>query len=168
MKNEYNITKNLMKSWANDFYFVSGASVFYFIASVALGLVGVALVIILIISQLQSFLLWLCGILYICISLEHIFFGRIIACVNRYKRCVSLYGSEEWLRSIEFLDDEIKVKDASSVTVLKYDGITRIKEKNNTVLIVFGKSSIALRVYKDAFSNGSWEECKALLDTKKK
>ena len=60
---------------------------------------------------------------------------------------------------LEFLDDEIILTDHTSVSKLKYSNIEKIKEKNNVVMI-FMNNNMALRLYKDAFVEGSWEECK--------
>ena len=57
------------------------------------------------------------------------------------------------------MDDEIILTDHTSVSKLKYSNIEKIKEKNNVVMI-FMNHNMALRLYKDAFVEGSWEECK--------
>ena len=66
----------------------------------------------------------------------------------------------------EFLDDEIVLTDHTSVSKFKYSNIQKIKEKNNVVM-VFMNNNMALRLYKDAFVEGSWEECKKLILEKK-
>ena len=49
----------------------------------------------------------------------------------------------------------------------EYHNIKKVIEKGNVVLILFN-DNIAFRLYKDAFIDGSWEECKELLNSKQK
>ena len=71
------------------------------------------------------------------------------------------------MRTTEFLEDEIVLTDHTSVSKLKYSNIKKIKEKNN-IVIIFMNDNMALRLYKDAFVEGSWEECKEFLNSKRK
>ena len=68
------------------------------------------------------------------------------------------------MRTIEFLDDEIVLTDHTSVSKFQYSNIEKIKEKNNVVMI-FMNHNLALRLYKDAFVEGSWEECKEKINS---
>ena len=43
--------------------------------------------------------------------------------------------------------------------------VKKIKDYGNEVIIFFN-DHIATRIYKDAFTEGSWEECNALLQSK--
>mgnify|MGYP003315268821 CR=1 FL=1 len=88
-----------------------------------------------------------------------LFLSRFVIWAKRYKLFSTLYGVSEWIRTTEFLDDEIILTDHTSVSKLKYSNIEKIKEKNNVVMI-FMNNNMALRLYKDAFVEGSWEECK--------
>ena len=77
------------------------------------------------------------------------------------------YGINEWLRTIEFLEDEIVLTDHTTVNKLQYHNIKKVIDKGNVVLILMN-DNIAFRLYKDAFVEGSWEECKELLNSKRK
>ena len=68
------------------------------------------------------------------------------------------------MRTTEFLEDEIVLTDHTSVSKLKYSNIKKIKEKNNIVMI-FMNDNMAWRLYKDAFVEGSWEECKNIINS---
>ena len=48
---------------------------------------------------------------------------------------------------------------------MKYENIKKIKVKNNVVMI-FLNNNLAIRLYKDAFVEGSWDECKKMIDSK--
>ena len=74
----------------------------------------------------------------------------------------STYGVAEWMRTIEFLDDEIVVTDHTSISKFKYSNVKKIKEKKN-VIMIFMNHNLALRLYQDAFVEGSWEECKKII-----
>ena len=45
--------------------------------------------------------------------------------------------------------------------------VKKIKEKGNVVMIFLNHNQ-ALRLYKDSFISGSWQECKVLIDEKSK
>ena len=78
-----------------------------------------------------------------------------------------IYGVTEWIRSVDFGDDEITVTDHNSVYKYRYTDIKRIKEKNESVIIFF-KFNLVIKLYKDAFVTGSWEECKRMIAKKRK
>ena len=101
------------------------------------------------------------------IAIFKLFIQRFIVWSKRYKLYSTTYGVTEWMRTTEFLDDEIVLTDHTSVTKFKYSNIQRIKEKGNVVMI-FMNHNMALRLYKEAFVEGSWEECKRILFEKSK
>jgi hypothetical protein len=72
------------------------------------------------------------------------------------------YGVSEWIRSAEFTQDGILLSDHNSVVTLQYKNIQKIIEKKDVVMIFFNNNA-AVRLYKDAFVEGSWEECKEFL-----
>ena len=75
------------------------------------------------------------------------------------------YGVAEWLRTTEFTDDEIILTDYNSVSKFQYNNIKAIVEKSNLVFIIFN-GSFAIRLYKDAFVEGSsWEDCKEKINS---
>ena len=105
--------------------------------------------------------------LTLIIAIFKLFIQRFIVWSKRYKLYSTTYGVTEWMRTTEFLDDEIVLTDHTSVTKFKYSNIQRIKEKDNVVMI-FMNNNMALRLYKNAFVEGSWEECKRILFEKSK
>ena len=97
--------------------------------------------------------------LFTFVAFFKLFLARFFVWSKRYKLYSTTYGVSEWIRTTEFLDDEIILTDHTSVSKLKYSNINTIKEKSNVVMI-FMNNNMALRLYKDAFVEGSWEECK--------
>jgi hypothetical protein len=118
---------------------------------------GVALLAILV-SRGGAWINWYLAILFIVFSVYKLVFSRFVAWANRYRFLSKLYGVSEWIRSTEFTDEEIILTDHNSVTKLRYDHVKKIWEKQNVVMIFF-QGNAALRLYKDAFVEGSWEAC---------
>ena len=162
MKNEHKITKELMMSWAREFYLVRTLDI---ILAILWSIVGFCGLIILVANSLVGgdALDWLLAFLFLFLSVYKLFFGRFVYIAKRYKMFAKTYGVNEWLRTIEFLEDEIVVTDHTTVNKLLYRNIKKVIEKGNVVLILFN-DNIAFRLYKDAFVEGSWEECKTLLN----
>ncbi|MBQ8566989.1 MAG: YcxB family protein [Clostridia bacterium] len=121
-------------------------------------------------SSIAIYADWIATLLYaliLIIAVFKLFIQRFIVCSKKYKFYSTTYGVTEWMRTTEFLDDEIVMTDHTSVSKLKYSNIQKIKEKNN-VVIIFMNGNAALRLYKNAFIEGSWEACKKMILEKKK
>ena len=159
MKNEYKISRDLMMSWAKEYYFQGAKNFFIFILLCILGVC--ALIISICGILLEKWYYCFLGVLYLFFAIFQLFFARLVYWKNQYKTYSRTYGVTEWIRSIEFTNEEIILCDHTAITKLKYENITinKIKEKNNVVMVSFNKN-LALRLYKDAFIEGSWEECK--------
>ena len=166
MKNEYKITKDLIKSWAKEYHIHGAANIFLFILWCIVGVIGFFGLIFSVAMSLDWKIIYLYALMLI-IAIFKLFIQRFIVWSKRYKLYSTTYGVTEWMRTTEFLDDEIVLTDHTSVTKFKYSNIQRIKEKGNVVMI-FMNNNMALRLYKDAFVEGSWEECKRILFEKSK
>ena len=166
MRNEHKITKELMMSWAKDFYLVRASDIVLAILWSIVAFCGLTLLATNIIAGGDA-LNWLLSFLFLFLSVYKLFFGRFVYISKRYKMFAKTYGVDEWLRTIEFLEDEIVLTDHTTVNKLQYCNIKKVIEKGNVVLVVMN-DNIAFRLYKDAFVEGSWEECKELLNSKRK
>ena len=158
MKNQYKITKDLMKTWAKEYHLHGAANVILFILWCIFGIscvVGLILSVLLRKGWVDIYIF----ALFTFVAFFKLFLARFFVWSKRYKLYSTTYGVSEWIRTTEFLDDEIILTDHTSVSKLKYSNIEKIKEKNN-VVIIFMNNNMALRLYKDAFVEGSWEECK--------
>ncbi len=164
MKNEYKITKKLMMSWANEYYLPDAANIIAFVLWCIIGIMGLGLLGILIAIG-GKWTTWYFAILFLVLSVYKLFFSRFVFMSNRYKMLSKTYGVDEWIRTAEFADDEIILSDHTSITKFKYSNIKKIKEKNNTVMIFFN-DNLSMRLYKDAFVEGTWEECKEMINSK--
>ena len=161
MKNEYKVTRELMMSWAKEFYLQGAANIILFILWCIIGFCGVVMLALLP-SVGGDWLDWYLAIMFTALCIFKLFFARFVTMSSRYKMLSKAYGVSEWMRTAEFTQDGIVLSDHNSVATLQYKNIKKIKEKNNVVMIFFS-GNMAVRIYKDAFAEGSWEECKEFL-----
>ena len=166
MKNEYKVNKALMMSWAKR-YIVNGAvNVVLLVLWIFVGVSALALIALYAIKGGDA-LDWYIAIIMLLLSVYKLFISRFIVISRRHAVYARIYGVSEWTRTTEFTDTEIIMTDHSATTVLKYENLKRIKEYGNEVIIFFN-DNIATRIYKDAFTEGSWEECNTLIQSKMK
>ena len=162
MKNQYTVTKKMMLSWVKEFpVFTLASIVIYILYSIAL-VIGLSLIVTLSMFGGDS-IDWLIGILIILISVYRLFLSRLVRTLTTYKRFREMFGKDEWVQTAEFCEEKIKVSLHTSTGEYDYRQIKKIIERGNSSIIVF--KSGALRIYKDAFVEGSWEECKEKLDS---
>ncbi len=164
MKNEYKITKSLIKSWAKEYHLHGAANIFWFVIWCTFCVVGILTFVFSLELQMDWIYTYFSAII-VLVALFKLFVSRFFVWSKRYKIYSTTYGVSEWTRTTEFLEEEIVVTDHTSVSKFKYSNIEKINEKDNLVLI-FMKNNMGLRLYKDAFVEGSWQECKTLLENK--
>ncbi len=151
-------------SWAKEYHLQSAANIILFVLWFLVGIIGLAMIILLGFEGGGEWTDWCISVMFLLSSVFKLFFSRFFVINNRYKLLSKTYGVSEWIRATEFTDDEIVFFDHTSVTRFKYENIKKIKDKNNIVFIYFNHN-MALRLYKDAFVEGSWEECKNKIDS---
>jgi hypothetical protein len=161
MKNEYKITRDLMMSWSKNI-FGTTTIVFLIFYSIII-LMSVGLLVLLALIRSNNWKLWAMSLFILVFSSYRVFFLRYYFFAKKYKILSKTYGVTEWIRTTEFNDDEIVLTDHNSVCKFKYENIKRINEKGNSVIIYFN-DNLSARLYKDAFVDGTWEECKAKIN----
>ncbi len=161
MKNEYKITKQLVMSWAREYNLQGTANIVLFVLWTLVGVMGLTLLG-LHLAFGGDWLDWYIAGLLLFLSIFKLFFSRFVIFSKRYKMLSKTFGVTEWTRVIEFGEDEIVLTEHNSITKLRYENIKKIKEKDNTVLIFFN-DNLGARLYKDAFVNCTWDDCKAYL-----
>jgi len=166
IKNEYKITRELMRKWAREDRFGNPANILIFSLYVFVGVIGIAMLCLLFIFGGDA-LNWFFAFFFVLFPVFRLTFVPYQAWTSRYKMMSKTYGVAEWTRTTEFSDEEITVKDHTSVTKLQYGNVKKIKEKDNEVMIFFN-NRLLLIIYKDAFKKGTWEECRKLLEEKTK
>ena len=172
MKNEYTITKKLMKSWAKGYHLNSAKNFIFLIIACYVGIVstlecaGTLYLLgyhVIYFPEYLAYVIIFGGL--VLLSLHLIFIHPHTLFSRAYKIYSRNYGVKEWQHTTEFLDDEMVVTDHSSVYKYKYCNIKRVKDKGDYVIIFF-KGGFGDRIYKNTFTLGSWEECKSLISKK--
>ena len=166
MKNEYRINKSLIMSWAKEYHIFGASGVITFVLNIVIGLSGLAQMILFSIFG-ADWTSWFLAALFVVYSVYMLFFSRFVFSANRFKMVSKAYGVTEWTRITEFTDEEIVLSDHNSITRFKYENIKRIKDAGESVIIVFNQN-LSIRFLKNTFVEGSWEECKAFLEAKRK
>ena len=167
MKNQYKVTKDLMRSWAKEYHLHGKANIIAFILFCVLGAIGTAGLITSVFFLRSSWVDVYLYAIFTFVAFYKLFVARFVIMSKRYKLYSTTYGVSEWMRTTEFLEDEIVLTDHTTINKVKYGNIEKIKEKNNGV-IIFLNHNTAIRLYKDAFVEGSWEECKQKINSMKK
>ena len=111
--------------------------------------------------------LWLIGLFILVFASYRLFFLQYYFFAKKYKILSKTYGVTEWIRTTEFKDNEIVLTDHNSVCKLKYENIKRISENGNLIIIYFN-DNLSARLYKDAFVDDTWEECKEKINSFRK
>ena len=95
-----------------------------------LGVIGISGLIFSIAVHSEWMAIYIYALLTI-IAVFKLFLARFVVLSKRYKLYSTTYGVSEWIRTTEFLDDEIILTDHTSVSKLKYSNIEKIKEKQS-------------------------------------
>lgn len=103
-----------------------------------------------------SFILFLFGIF----CLYRIFIRDYIRVRKFYRRGVQSFG-KNWARKIMVSDTHIMTQEGNTTIRYNKKDIVQLKEKGDRIWLVM-KDKTAVRMYKSAFVEGSWEWCKEL------
>lgn len=175
MKNEYTITKRLMLSWANGWYFNGVLNIILFIllcfvvafygfaAANAIYIFGDMVTIGAGVPKLYAFIINAAFLLLLYFIPT---FPRLTY-ASQYNISAKNYCVKRWQREIDLRSDEIVVYDHNSILRFEYSTIKKVIARRN-VIIIFLKSGYEIRLYRKAFTSGSMDECKAFLAEKRK
>lgn len=153
--NEYQVTWKLYRSWAAE--------------NMAKG------------TQLVMMVIW-CVIALLCLVLAiaaesgfkslffvlaafgiyRAFFRILVIAKSQYRRLALSYGKENWTRRIAFEDDGITLSEGKASFHYDFSDIVNVREKGNRIWLDASDKTV-LRLYKDAFVESGWEECKSRL-----
>ncbi len=166
MKNQYTVNKKLFMDWAKEYHLVGARSIITFVLFCLIALCSLILIILKLkaspFTDTNYDIIFPIGALII--SIYSLFFSRFRVMSIRFKTLAQIYGVDEWITTIEFGDDVITIYDHENVSKFNYHNIKKIKEKGNSVTILL-KTYAAIRVYKDKFIEGNWEECKKKIES---
>ena len=158
--NEYQVTWKLYRSWAAE-NMAKGAQLVMMVIWCVIALLCLVLAIAAE-SGFKSlfFLLAVFGI-------YRAFFRIFVIAKSQYRRLASSYGKENWTRRIAFEDDSINLTEGNLSIHYAYSDIINIREKGNEICLDASDKTV-LRLYRDAFVESSWEECRSRLSKSEK
>ncbi|MBR5273562.1 MAG: hypothetical protein IKU25_09280 [Clostridia bacterium] len=162
MKNQYTVNKKLFMEWAKEYHLVGARIIISFVLFCLIGLISLARILFSIVYNEYTLLFPYVAVFIL--SVYYLFFSRFRVMSNRFKTLARIYGVDEWIKTVEFGDDVITIYDHNNISVFQYSNIKKIKEKDNRVAILL-KTYAAIRVYKDKFIEGNWEECKKKIES---
>jgi len=163
MKNEIKINKKEIMSWAKHYYLEGVANKIMFALLCMLLAISLAMLTLLFLFG-GDWINWYLSIFFLFLAVYKLFFERFVIWSQRYKVASKNFGVDEWTRTTEFRDDGILLTECTSTMQFKYQNIKKIKEKDNLIMILFNNNQ-ALRLYKDTFVEGTWEECKEKINS---
>ena len=157
MKNQYTITKELVKKWAHESCFIGrNRTIFimYMIVAAAFAAIFVMYAFFVKSSWHNIYI----SLIMCAITVYKAYPERIINASERYKQLAKLNGAAAWGMVVDFAETEIVVTEGTATVSISYAGISKIVEKKDKYLI-FLKSKNYIRIYKDAFVDCTEEEC---------
>lgn len=161
MKNEYKVTKKLLRRWMTENMY-KGVQLGMNIGWAVLGALCVVLMIFNA-ADVTDYVIY-GALLVLCVYMAVLRIFPLTAV--QYRRMAKIYGEENWTRTITFGDENITLSEGTISAAFEYKDIMSIREKDNSVWLN-ARNRTVLRLYKDAFVDGSWDECKELLHARK-
>lgn len=159
MKNEYTVTKKMYQSWLITAGF-HGRGLLMCVSFCALAVLSMLMVLT---HEFEAY-----SVLYIAVFLCCIytaFFKNAVTAARQYKSITSIVDGGVWKRSLCFENSIIRVDDGfgdSADMEIPYSKINSLREKDNAVTLFLAGGGVVC-VYKDCFTEGDWQQCKALL-----
>ena len=166
MKNEFKVTKQELMSLARQRGLSATLNIVLLCLWSLIALMGFFLIVLYSLFG-GDWTDWVIVIVWLTRAIYKLFFSRFVFYASRYKMLSKTYGVSEWIRTTEFIDEEIILTDHTAITRLKYENIKKIKE-NDHVAMIFMNTPLSFRIYKNAFVEGSWEECKKKINSMRK
>lgn len=165
IRNEFVVTKDMYIDWCRE-TLKKGATGKFQIFWAALAVIMFVMGIALFISDLpeRKFGLYFFALGAFCVFRCFRYKGLYN---SYYKRLSKMMGQENWVRIVDFADDEI-ITSGGNVTIKNnYSDITGIRIYGSKVCIDMNNSSV-VRIYKDSFTQGSYEELLKIIKDKNK
>lgn len=152
MKNQYVVTPELYKSWCLESMFRGRRLAFSIFWIVMLIFCSVCAI-------LSKHILF---VIYALFCAYQVIFRIFLVAKINYKNLVKTYGQVNWTRTIEFFEGKIYLEEGNIKMDLLYSNIVKTIEKDDNMAIYFNNKTL-IRVYKNAFVDGSFEQCKELV-----
>ena len=154
--NEYRVTWKVYRSWACE-NMLKGPRL---VMAVIWCLMAVGFIVLGIVNDLNLDILcfWMA---VFCIY--RAFFRVFVLAKGQYRMLAKTYGGENWTRRIAFEEDGISLTEGNASVRYAYSDIVNIREKGNKIWLDAANKTV-LRLYRDAFVESGWEECRHKLD----
>ena len=153
--NEYQVTWKLYRSWVAE-NMTKGARLGWMVAWCMITLNFLVLA-----TVAESGFKSLFVILTV-FGIYRAFFRSFVIAKSQYRRLAQSYGKENWTRRISFEDNGIDLTEGNLSIHYAYSDIINIHEKENEIRLDASDKTV-LRLYRDAFVESGWEECKSRL-----
>ncbi|MBE6618045.1 MAG: hypothetical protein E7627_08950 [Ruminococcaceae bacterium] len=159
MTNEYTVDYNLLKSFAKESKF-TGVRLAFFISYciIAFGFLFIGIFSLIFIPNVDGITIYF-SFFFVILAVYSAFIRDAIVLKRQYNFLVKTYGCKFWKRTIMFGDENISLKEVSHVVTCNYSDIIDITEKGNKIWIKLSNKTV-IRLFKDAFIDCTWEECK--------
>ena len=166
MKNQFPVTRELVKDWVKDGMF-RGPRLIFFIIYMVMGVFMVSFSIFMTVISLifapESF-----GLINVMIFLVGAFalyrgiFHNFLIASRQYTLLAKTYGGENWLRTVLFEDGKILLTEGNTSVEYSFSDVIRVRERGDMICLEMSNRSV-LRIYRSAFVDGDWDSCRALL-----
>ncbi len=163
IRNEFAVTREMYLDWCRESRKKGIAGrfrIFWIVLSLVMFIMGVTLLL----SDLSE--KWF-GAYFLVLGAFCVFRSLRFGIINKaqYKKLAELTGGENWTRTIDLTDDGIITTNGNMIIKNTYDEIKGFREDGNKIYLDTDKN-IVIRLYKDRFTKGSYEEFIALIKEK--
>ena len=155
IKNEYNVTWEIYRSWAKESAFKGRQllfSIIWVLFAIAVQILNAYRGGAILYHFLFFFALYYASLNWLSIAKK------------QYDEFSKKYG-KDWKRSIVFEDSRIIVWEGPTQIKYRYKEVYMFREKKNKIWLYTTDGSL-IRMYVDTFTEGDWEQCKDFLREK--
>lgn len=155
VKNEYQVTWERYRSWCAESMFQGIQLAFRVMWCV----LAVGFLVLSIVAGE-----WIYGLMMVyCIY--QAFVSKLVQGKAQYKKQTDYYKKDSWMRRMILDEEKIGLSEGRLFLTYEYKHLKKIRHKGNKIWLHFQDGTV-LRMYKDAFVEGSWEECRQLVEKK--
>lgn len=164
MKNEFQVTKELYMSWGKENMW-KGSRLRLKILWIFTSILLVAFIVLINLSKDGRMYMYLYSVSMIIYCIYRAFFRDLVMTASQFRKNITIFGGEDWIRTIEFGEDEIISKDGSVTVRTPYSEITGMRDDGNRIWLDT-KKKMVIRLYKDKFIDGDFEKFKKFISVK--
>lgn len=162
MKNEYLITWELYRSWMFESNVRRLRRRFYLLI-----LWGILLAVCLFEGiRTHEILYFVCAVFCVCFCAYMFFLRNMLLASRQFKAMGAHFKKKEWVRTILFEDDHIKISDEDFQVKYDYSDVVDIRECGNQIYLDMQDKSV-IRLYQSAFVDTDWNRCKAWIESRR-